>query len=112
MVDVPKMAPFFAWKQWDWAKNRTLEEKGDGFRPRWPDEETVALDKDLGKGEKERASRFEDYVVEVTGMDGTPHRVYPKSEAELATWENATAVLRVHSAGNVEVLSGPTRSPD
>jgi hypothetical protein len=109
MVDVPRMQPFFAWKQWDWAQNRTLEEKGDGFSPQWPSDEAVALDQKLGKGEKERATRFEDYAVEIVGNDGTKHSVYPKTEAELARYEGATLGLRVYSSGHVEVVSGPTR---
>lgn len=110
MVDEPRMAQFFAWKQWDWAKNRTLEEKGDGFSPRWPTDEAVALEQKLGKGEKERATRVEDYVVEAKTADGVLHKVYPKTEAELKTWENASVTLRVHSTGFVEVLSGPKRN--
>jgi hypothetical protein len=112
MVDEPKMAPAFAWKQWDWAKNRTLEEKGDDFAPRWPDDETVALEQKLGKGEKERATHVESFQVEAQAPDGTRHVVHPKTEAEFKSWENAKLTLRVHATGFVEVQSGPTRDSD
>jgi hypothetical protein len=112
MVDEPRMATAFAWKQWDWAKNRTLEEKGDDFAPRWPDDATVALEQKLGKGERERATRLESYQVEAVATDGTKHNVYPKTEAEFKTWENARLTLRVHSTGFAEVQSGPTREAD
>jgi hypothetical protein len=112
MVDVPRMAPYFAWKQWDWTKNRTLEEKGDGFSPRWPTDEAVALGQKLGKGEKERTTRVSSFAVDITGSDGTRHQVFPKTEAELASWQGALATLRVHRYGGVDLLAGPTRSAD
>ncbi|MCC6903902.1 MAG: hypothetical protein IT377_33345 [Polyangiaceae bacterium] len=111
-VSVPRMAPYFAWKQWDWTRHRVVEEAGDGFSARWPTDQAVGLDAGLPKGEKERALRRADYTVDLRAADGTAHRVYPKTEPELASYRDASVTLRVWRHGGVEVVSGPRPAGD
>ena len=107
MVDVPRMAPFFHWKQWDWQHNRTLTEKGTGYSLRWPDADAIGLNKGLKQGEKERERRTSEYVVDLAAADGTKLTLYPKRAEEYLAYQNATAVLRVHRYAGVELVSGP-----
>src|SRR5262249_27248333 len=107
MVDVPKMAPFFQWKQWDWKLDRTLEEKGDGFSVKWPADDRIRLNLELKKGEKERERRQPEYVVDLVGSDGSKLTTYPRTLEDYAAWQNATATLRVQRYGGVQLLGAP-----
>ncbi len=107
LVDVPRMAPYFQWKQWDWQKDRTLEEHGTDFSPHFPADDAIGLGKGLKKGEKERELRTESYRVELALPDGGRHPLFPPSRDEFVKYANATVTLRVHRYGSIEVVKGP-----
>jgi hypothetical protein len=107
MVDVPRMAAFFHWKQWDWGVDRSLSEQGEGFSTRWPSDERIALGNGTKKGEKERERRDGEYAIDLVASDGTRVEAHPRSAEEFAKYENAIVTVRVHRYGGSEVVSGP-----
>ncbi|MCB9478128.1 MAG: hypothetical protein H6683_00460 [Deltaproteobacteria bacterium] len=60
-VSVPAMS--YTWDYWDWKPNRVLVKRGTTTDTVWPTDEEIALNKNLGKGEKERERREAAYEV-------------------------------------------------
>jgi hypothetical protein len=103
--DVPVMRPFFKWKEWGWKQQRVVTRAETSGAPSWPTDEEIALDRDVGPGEKERASREARYRVIFRTPEGKYVDYEPKTLEEFATLGVGTErALRIDDAGEVEVL--------
>jgi hypothetical protein len=105
--DVERMAPYFSWRVWDWKEHRTFQTKGEGFATLWPSEQEIALNQNLGTGEKERERRVASYHVIVSATASLRHTVSPASLDEFLRWKDAACTLRVHRSGRTELVAGP-----
>lgn len=105
--DVPVMLAYFKWKQWDWAPERTLEEKGTDFEPKWPSDERIQLGEQLGKGEKERKSQRADYSVLYRTATGKEYTYRPKAAAEFVRCKDTYLQLKVWQSRSPEALGIP-----
>lgn len=105
--DVPVMLAYFEWKQWDWAPERTLEEKGNDFEPRWPSDARIQLGEGLGKGEKERARQRADYSVLYRTATGKEYTYHPTAVAEFVRCKDTYIQLKVWQSRSPEALGIP-----
>ncbi len=104
---VPRSQDFFEWKYWDWAHQRSVKATGTTAETRWPDDAEVALNKGLGKGEQERASRAGTYQLRFTADDGASYDVgAPDLDAFRRSAAAASFTLRVER-GHARVLDAP-----
>ncbi len=55
--------PHFVWKEWGWAQQRVVTRAEVGAPPSWPSDDEIALDREVGPGEKERTSQKARYRV-------------------------------------------------
>ena len=102
--DEPRSATWYSWKFWDWRLARTLEKSGTGAQTVWPSADEVALDKRLGKGERERARRFGEYRVYFQNGNQARTLVFGRAE-ELARYPvGSSQRLRIWSSGRIEAL--------
>jgi hypothetical protein len=66
----PRTAEWYSWRLWSWAPNRAIEERGDTFPVRWPDDAAIALGAGLAAGEDERSAREGTFRVAFDDDDG------------------------------------------
>ncbi len=109
--DVPVMQAYYRWKQWDWVPERTVEEKGTGFEPRWPSADQVKLGADLSKDEKERQSQRADYSVLYRTATGAEYTYRPRDEAEYTRCAGTYLHLKVWRSRPPEAMGIPVSGP-
>jgi hypothetical protein len=103
--DEPREAEWWSWKAWEWVRDRSAREKGEGVETRWPAAAAVKLGVGLGKGEKEREKRSTRYEVWLSLDDGRRHLHQPATAEELARFPvGSTHRLRVERSGLITPL--------
>ncbi|MCA9642187.1 MAG: hypothetical protein H6718_21730 [Polyangiaceae bacterium] len=105
--DVPVMAAYFKWKQWAWEPERTIEEKGSDFAPKWPSAEQIKLGEGLAKDEKERKSERASYSVLYRTATGKEYTYRPGDLAEYRRCEGTYLTLKVGRYSSPEAMGVP-----
>lgn len=103
--DVSVEEMYYHWKVWRWQHNRNIVAQGTDDEPYWPTEEEIALNKNVGEGEKERTKRLTEYVVTFTDIDGEKHTYKPEQLNEFRNLPIGTNKrLRVGIARGTEIV--------
>ena len=92
----PRYATWYSWRVWEWVQARTLHREGAGPATVWPTDAEVALNTNVGAGERERATRVGRYSVTLHNEDGEVFELRPEQESEFTTY-SAGRTLRVRS---------------
>ncbi len=102
--NVPVMRDWYTWSAWGWTQERAAKASGSDPETRWPTDAEVALNKGVGKGEKERATRHGTYTIQLTDMEGATHRVSPTSLEDFRRHLGASTFLLRIESGRARVL--------
>lgn len=102
----PRYRPFYAWKLWEWAYNRTVRAAGTVDAPEWPNSEAMGLCRFCGPKEEERmASRSETYTLRLHSKEENEDL---RSEVNIGTFNTVkigdSRRLKVGIVHGVEVL--------
>lgn len=104
-VSVEKM--YYHWKVWRWRHHRNVVANGTTDEPHWPSAEQIALNENLGRGEKERERRHTKYVVTFTDTDGDEHSYKPDGLGEFMDLRPGVQKrLRVGVARGTQIVKG------
>jgi hypothetical protein len=99
----PRFAEAYRWHLWAWGPQRMLVRRGTDEAPHWPSDDEVGLNRALGEGERERASRSGTYEVSLRDEDAATWGITPATEAEFIPFA-PRSTHRVHrEAGRVTV---------
>lgn len=94
--DVPVHHTWYTWKSWQWAFHRNVVESGTEEELRWPTDDQIALDRNVGKGESERKREEATYTLVFKEEDGDKHTVVTKERRDFEKHPKGTkAKLRI-----------------